>query len=161
MDVRASARHRRFDVCPSRLKVVKRRREARQRLFEAGFSRRHFLSAALGAPALLMAAGHWSRAAAAGCGDPTPIPEVLVLGGGLPDIHVQLPGLGTGADTDPSTITDFNGHVGFAVIDGVGVHTDLTTNAQTTKPFEVDLRFMKGEFVTEGGQHCNAAFALI
>ena len=162
MDVRASARHWRFDVPPGRFEVVKARREARRQLSEAGFSRRRFLRAAIGAPALVAVAGKWSRAAAANaCGDPNPIPEVLELGGGLPDIHLQLPGVATGADTDPSTITDFNGHVGFAVIDGVGQHTNLTTDVTRTLPFEVDLRFMKGEFITEEGGHCNGAFALV
>ena len=152
----------RFGVPPGRFEVVKARKEARQLLFEAGFSRRRFLRASMGAPALVLAAGNLSRAGAAQhCGDPQPIPETLAPGPGLPDIHLQLPGIVTGAETDPSTITDFNGHLGYAVIDGVGVRTDLTTNAQTTLPFEVDLRFMKGEFITEDGGHCHGAFALV
>ena len=154
MDVRAW----RFDVPSGRLEAVK----ARQVLFEAGFSRRRFLRTSIGASALVMAAGSLSRAdAAPKCGDPQPIPDVLEPGPGLPDLHVQLPGIATGADTDPSTITDFNGHLGYAVIDGVGVRTDLTTHAHATMPFEVDLRFMKGEFITGDGRHCHGAFALV
>ena len=152
----------RFDVPPGRVEVVNARREARQRVIEAGFSRRRFLWASMGVPAFVAAAGNASRAEAARkCGDPRPIPEVLEPGPGLPDLHVQLPGIATGADTDPSTITDFNGHLGFAVIDGVGERTDLRTNARRTMPFEVDLRFMKGEFITIGGRHCHGAFALV
>lgn len=83
------------------------------------------------------------------------------MGGGLPDIHVQLPGVLNGVDADPSTITDFNGHLGYAVVDGMGVRTELATGEQATRPWEVDLRFMKGEFVTAGGRHCHGAFALI
>jgi len=158
MDVRAW----RFDVPPGCLEAVKVRHEARQLLFEAGFSRRRFLRASMGVPAFVLAAGNLSRAdGAPNCGDPRPIPEVLEPGPSLPDLHVQLPGIATGADTDPSTITDFNGHLGYAVIDGVGVRTNLTTNAHATMPFEVDLRFMKGEFITEGGRHCHGAFALV
>jgi hypothetical protein len=158
MDVRTW----RFDVPRGRLDAVKARHEARQVLFEAGFSRRRFLRTSIGAPALVMAAGSLSRADAAhNCGDPQPIPDVLEPGPGLPDLHVQLPGIAHGADTDPSTITDFNGHLGYAVIDGVGVRTDLGTHTPATMPFEVDLRFMKGEFITEDGGHCHGAFALV
>jgi hypothetical protein len=158
MDVRTW----RFDVPRGRLDAVKARHEARQVLFEAGFSRRRFLRTSIGAPALVMAAGSLSRADAAhNCGDPQPIPDVLEPGPGLPDLHVQLPGIAHGADTDPSTITDFNGHLGYAVIDGVGVRTDLGTHTHATMPFEVDLRFMKGEFITEDGGHCHGAFALV
>ncbi len=152
----------RFEVPPGRREAVQARHQARQVLFEAGFSRRRFLRTSIGAPALVIAAGGLSRADAAhACGDPRPIPEVLEPGPGLPDIHVQLPGIATGADTDPSTIIDFNGHLGYAVIDGVGERTDLTTHAHATMPFEVDLRFMKGEFITEDGGHCHGAFALV
>jgi hypothetical protein len=65
------------------------------------------------------------------------------------------------ADADPSTITDFNGQVGYAIIDGTGTRTDLATSTVTQNPFEVDLRFMKGEFVAADGRHCHGAFALI
>lgn len=123
-------------------------------------SRRRFLGATAGVPGLFLLAGRSLRASPITC-DPEPIPELLFLGGGLPGIHLQLPGVLTAPDTDPSTITDFNGHVGLAIVDGTGVRTDLTTGEQVTMPYEVDLRFMKGEFVTAEGQHCHGAFALI
>jgi hypothetical protein len=150
----------RFSLPAMGIERVKARREARSRLLQEGFSRRRFLRTASGVPGLLMLTSRPSSAARAGC-DPAAIPEVLVLGGGLPDIHVQLPGLATAADSDPSTITDFNGHVGFAIVDGTGVRTDLSTGVETTMPYEVDLRFMKGEFVSAEGHHCHGAFALI
>ena len=150
----------RFSVTPSGRDLAETHRDARSCLFEGGFSRRRFLRAASGVPGLLLVAGTSSPVWAATC-DPAPIPETLVLGGGLPDIHVQLPGVATAADTDPSTIRDFNGHVGFAIVDGVGVRTDLHTGAHTMMPYEVDLRFMTGEFVSAKGHHCHGAFALI
>jgi hypothetical protein len=79
----------------------------------------------------------------------------------LPPIHLLLPGIAHPADADPSTITDFNGRVGYAIIDGTGTRTDLVTNAVTEHPFEVDLRFMEGEFVSADMRHCHGAFALI
>lgn len=126
------------------------------------FSRRRFLRAAAAAPGLVMAAGawRWAEAKRRSC-EPKPLPHVTVLGGGLPDIHVLLPGVLAGIDEDPSTITDFNGHLGYAIVDGTGVRTDKATNQQSTMPFEVDLRFMKGEFVGADGRRCHGAFALI
>jgi hypothetical protein len=136
------------------------RREARLRLIEEGLSRRRFLHVSAGATGLVLAGGAWSSGFAATC-EPQPIPHTLDPGGGLPPIHILLPGLAHPADADPSTITDFNGQVGYAIIDGTGTRTDLATTEVTENPFEVDLRFMKGEFVSADGRHCHGAFALI
>lgn len=152
--------HWRFSLPAAGIERVKARREARLRLLDAGFSRRRFLRAASAVPGLVLLAGKSSRVSAASC-DPAPIPEVLVLGGGLPDIHLQLPGVITPADSDPSTITDFKGQLGYAVVDGVGVRTDFSTGEHTMMPYEVDLRFMKGQFLSAAGHRCHGAFALI
>ncbi len=124
------------------------------------FSRRRFLSVAAAAPGLLMASGAKARASMRNCA-PNALPHVTVLGGGLPDIHIQLPGIFTPLDTDPSTITDFNGQLGYAIVDGSGTRTDKSTGAESAEAFEVDLRFMKGVFVGTDGRRCNGAFALI
>lgn len=97
---------------------------------------------------------------------PNPVPSVL-----LPDppfdIHIQLPGyppFGSPdpATNDPSTITDFNGHIGLTYVRGTGTRTDKATGATTSGlPFEVDLRFMNGEFVASDGRRRHGAFALI
>ena len=150
----------RFNAPAHEAELIKARLQARRQLLESGFSRRHFLRAATAVPGVLLLAGRGSVVSAASC-DPAPIPEQIFLGGGLPGIHLQLPGVVTPADTDPSTITDFNGHVGFAIVDGTGVRTDLNTGTQAVMPFEVDLRFMEGEFISTDGQHCHGAFALI
>ncbi len=107
-----------------------------------------------------MASTPWAKASKRNC-EPNALPHVTVLGGGLPDIHIQLPGVFQPLDTDPSTITDFNGHLGYAIVDGSGTRTDKSTGAESTKVFEVDLRFMKGVFVGTDGRRCNGAFALI
>ena len=160
MDHLPSGQPWRFSFTNSGRDLVEKRREARSRLIEKGFSRRRFLRAASGVSGLLLVAGKSLPVSAATC-DPAAIPETLVLGGGLPDIHVQLPGVLTAADTDPSTIWNFNGHVGLAVVDGVGVRTDLRTGMRTRMPYEVDLRFMQGEFVSARRRHCHGTFALI
>lgn len=53
--------------------------------------------------------------------------------------------------SDPSLITDFNGHVGLTYVRGMGTRTDKATGGTQHLPFEVDLRFMKGVFVAADG----------
>jgi hypothetical protein len=60
---------------------------------------------------------------------------------------VFLPGTG-----EPSTITDFNGFVGVGVVDGT------VNGPDSGLVFEVDNRFMVGEYVGLSGRHFNAAF---
>ena len=94
---------------------------------------------------------------------PNPIPQVLDP---TVPIHIQLPGyppLGSPdpATNDPSTITDFNGQIGLTYVRGMGTRTDKATGSTARLPFEVDLRFMKGEFVATDGRRRHGAFALI
>ena len=130
-------------------------------VWERSLSRRQVVAtgaAALGALAL----PRYAFGAPPSAG-PNPIPGVLPE---IPFIHVRLPGyppLGSPdpARNDPSTITDFNGHVGLAYVRGTGTRTDKATGATARLPFEVDLRFMKGEFIAANGRHRHGAFALI
>lgn len=127
-------------------------------------SRRQFLGIAAGATGLHLGSSFWSPARAAMCADPRPIP------GGFPALghfyHLLSPGhpvFGTlGPDKeDPSSITDFNGHIGLAYVVGMGTHTDKITGDVSHLPYEVDLRFMKGEYVGKDGKKHHGAFALI
>ncbi len=62
---------------------------------------------------------------------------------------------------EPSTITDFNGLIGVAAIQGFGTATNTMTGATTRLFFDADIRFMKGEYVGVDGQNHHGAFALI
>jgi len=89
--------------------------------------------------------------AARRAGDPRPIPGgIQPFGPGTEVFHVFFPGTGEG-----STITDFNGFVGVAEVQGVGAgtHADLT--------WDVDSRFMTGEYVAGNGRHFNATFGFL
>ena len=55
-----------------------------------------------------------------------------------------------------STITDFNGVVAAAEIQGKATGSDGSTN-----DFDADMRFMQGAYVDEDGRHLNASFAFI
>jgi hypothetical protein len=95
--------------------------------------------------------------------DPLPIPGGVLyptpLGG--PDVHAHLPGPVDSATPnrsggDPSTITDFNGFVGVAHLQGTG-----TDGSGNTLYWDVDLRFMKGVYQGVDGNIHNATFAFI
>jgi hypothetical protein len=91
---------------------------------------------------------------------PLPIPGTFNPGLGGPDIHFQKPGP---ADTtsgrfggEPSTITDFNGFIGVAHVQGTG--TDDNGN---TLFWDTDLRFMKGVFQDSAGNIQKGTFAFV
>jgi len=97
--------------------------------------------------------GHNSTTAAT----PVPIPGGLqLLGPTGPVFHVFLPAPGV----EPSTITNFNGFVGWAAVGGMGTHT-VTGEAPEHLPFGADVRFMRGEFVGADGRNHHGAFAFI
>ena len=103
--------------------------------------------------AALKTHGHNSTTAAT----PLPIPGGLqLLGPDGPLFHIFLPAPGV----EPSTITDFNGFVGWAAVGGMGTHT-VTGQAPEHIPFEADVRFMRGEFVGADGRNHHGAFAFI
>jgi hypothetical protein len=118
-------------------------------------SRRQFLAAGagLGAAGFLGAQviGAGPALAAQGAGDPRPIPGgIQPFGPGTEVFHLFLPGTG-----EPSTITDFNGFVGVAQIDGVGAGDNAGLS------FEVDNRFITGEYIALNGRHFEATFGFL
>jgi len=88
---------------------------------------------------------------------PLPIPGGLqLLGPSGPLFHVFLPA----TSAEPSTITNFNGFIGWAAVGGKGTHT-VSGQAPEHLPFEADVRFMRGEFVGADGRNHHGAFAFI
>jgi hypothetical protein len=131
-------------------------------------SRRQFMLMAVGTTGLLLSPRLVSPLLAANSVEPRPIP------GGLqflaPDnttvFHVFAPGYpffpgNDPATNDPSVITDFNGRIGLAFVQGTGTHTDLTTGQERHLPFEVDLRFMQGAYVGLDGKRHHGAFTFV
>jgi hypothetical protein len=118
-------------------------------------SRRQFLTAGagLGAAGFLggQVIGAGPALAAGPAGDPRPIPGgIQPFGPGTEVFHVFPPGAG-----EPSTITDFNGFAGVAHITGTGA------GANSGLSFDVDNRFMTGEYVAVDGRHFNASFGFL
>ena len=136
-----------------------RGRESPSRIGHAHFwdramSRGVFLRGAAGVSGAAMTAGMWMpELARAGSkttsARPRPIPGNPALGG----LHVNLPGV----NNEPSTIFDFNGHVGIGEIRGTGMAT-FADGSQQRLFFDVDNRFMKGEFVGLDGRMHHGTF---
>jgi hypothetical protein len=119
-------------------------------------SRRALIKAGAATTALVTASSALAplRAAAAAPGPGTPIPVAgdPVFGG----LHIY----GVGIGIEPSAITDFNGAVGAAVVDGTGVGTNAA-GATEALLFDTDMRFMQGVFrVTDGRVH-QGTFAFV
>jgi hypothetical protein len=118
-------------------------------------SRRQFLAAGagLGTAGFLGAqvAGADPALAARRAGDPRPIAGgIQPFGPGTEVFHVFLPGTG-----EPNTITDFNGFVGVAHITGAGAGDNAGLS------FDVDNRFITGEYIALDGRHFNATFGFL
>jgi hypothetical protein len=88
---------------------------------------------------------------------PVPIPA----GGGM--FHVFPPGLnGVPTDAEPITITNFNGFVGLAYLDGMVTRMNTTTGEVRRLPFLTsDMRFMQGNFRGTDDRVHQGTFALV
>jgi hypothetical protein len=77
--------------------------------------------------------------------------------------NICAPGLGANsADQEPSTITDFNGFVGLAYLDGMVTQTNTKTHEVRRLPFLTsDMRFMQGVYVGEDGGVRHRTFGFI
>jgi hypothetical protein len=118
-------------------------------------SRRRFLAAGAGLGAAGVVGtqvfGAGTALAARRAGAPRPIPGgIQPFGPGTEVFHVFFPGEG-----EPNTITDFNGFVGVAHITGTGA------GANAGLSFDVDNRFITGEYISLDGRHSNATFGFL
>lgn len=86
-------------------------------------------------------------AAKTGSAAPNPIPGGITVAGQLFHVYIFGPG------QMPATITDFNGFVGVADVQGTGIATNPDGSTETLL-FDTDMRFMKGVYVgQDGGVH--------
>lgn len=99
-------------------------------------------------------------AKAAGQAAPVPIPGgTPALGGAF---HVWAPAAVDSVDAEPATITDFNGFVGLAYINGVVTQRNRTTGEAVQLPFlESDMRFISGVYRGEDGRVRRGTFGFI
>jgi hypothetical protein len=132
------------------------------------WSRRRVMRTALGVTTVgiagigLRRAGRVRADGAAPVPIPGGSPAIVALTGQL--FHVYGPAAPDfdPPDAEPSTITDFNGEIGLAYIDGLCRRTDTTTGAVRELPFVgSDMRFMRGAYRGVDGQVHRGTFAFI
>jgi hypothetical protein len=130
------------------------RRVGHAHFWERAMSRGALLKGAAGAGAAALTSGLWMPALARAGGHtttaaPKPVPANPALGG----LHLYLPG----ENAEPSSITDLNGFVGIGAVRGAGTAT-LADGSTQRLFFEVDNRFMRGEYVGEDGRLHHGTF---
>ena len=146
--------------------TVSRRHSGHSHFLQKALTRRTFLQAsAAAAGGVLIGSQGWMPARASVPGaTPKAIPGGFSGLCGLPPteiFHNFAPNVFDPPNTDRSGIFDFNGHIGYAVIDGTGTGLNTVSGATTPLSFEVDLRFMQGVYVGEDGKNRHATFCLI
>jgi hypothetical protein len=159
------------------MNIQQARAQQASRLFgqphqHGALTRRQFLKAGL-ATAVGVGLGQ-ATAAMAGKGQPASAPRPIPYGSTFlfPDLtlfHVEAPGYPLPnppfdtdpANADPSTITDFNGFVGLVYVGGLGTHHNLLTDETKTLYWEVDLRFMTGQYVGHDGRMHKGTFGFV
>ena len=128
-------------------------------------SRRQFARTAAGATAAGAVFGlGTSRAAASAPGDPVPIPGGEPKIGGMFHVFGPTPdGSLSPIDAEPITITNFNGFVGYALIDGTVQRMNKRTGKTDTLPMigRSDMRFMTGVYRGADERIHQGAFAFV
>jgi hypothetical protein len=137
-------------------------------------TRRQFLKAGITALAAGYGLGRpstaWASPLAVSPADPHPIPYGTQFLYPDPTIfHAQAPGYplpnppfdSNPATNDPSAITDFNGFVGLMYVGGQGTHRDLVTGETASLYWEVDMRFMVGEYIGADGRKRTGTFGFV
>ena len=122
-----------------------------------GFSRRAFIGGTAAATGAALGSGLLSPAAAlASNRQPAPKPTTATFAIGALVFHVTSFGPGM----DPSSITDFNGQVGVAEVQGTGTARNPDGRVETLL-FDTDMRFMKGIYVGQYGAVHRGTFGFV
>jgi hypothetical protein len=120
-------------------------------------SRRQFMTAAAATTGVVLGSGLWMPGLAlADDNAPKPIPGGFTFNGKLFHVDATSPGL-----TENSSIFDFHGSIGAAIIDGKGTGTNTKTGVTTSLLFDTDMRFMQGVYIGLDGEKHFGTFSLI
>lgn len=120
-------------------------------------SRRAFIGTMAGAAGAAVGASLLPTAALAGKpanSAPKPTASQFTLNGVTFSLAFFGPGI------DPSSITDFNGFVGVADVQGTGIATNPNGSTETLL-FDTDMRFMSGVYVGKDGAVHKGGFGFI
>ena len=123
----------------------------------AMMSRRQFMRTAAGATGAVLASGLWLPGLAlADSVAPKPVPEGFKAFGKFFHVDPSSPGSGV----ENSTIFDFQGFIGAADVQGMGTAVD-SSGQKHRLLFDVDMRFMQGNYIGEDGQQHSGTFGFI
>ena len=131
------------------------------------WSRREFVRTTGGSIAAGVALGSGiltpRRVEAAAPDDPLPIPGGSPTLGGAFHVYGPSPtGFLDPIDAEPASITNFNGVVGMAYIDGMVTQTRISNGEQARYPFVAsDMRFMQGVYRGADGKPRQGTFGFI
>jgi len=123
-------------------------------------SRRQFMTTAAGTTGVVLASGLWMPGRAlADNPAPKPIPgDFQFFGPGTTVFHIDAMSPGP---TENSTIFDFDGAIGAAIVDGTGTATNTKTGVTQSLNFDTDMRFMQGVYIGLDGEKHRGTFSLI
>ena len=121
-------------------------------------SRRALLGGAAGVAGGVMAAGLFATSAGAEPRRRNPAPKPTTNITSLNGVDFALTVFGPGMD--PSSITDFNGSVGVAQVQGTGTATNPDGSTETLL-FDTDMRFMSGVYVGQDNAVHKGAFGFV
>jgi len=120
-------------------------------------SRRQFMLTAAGTTGAVLSSGLWMPGSALAWDKaPRPIPGGFTFNGKFFHVDPMSPGL-----TENSSIFDFHGSIGTAIIDGKGTGTNTKTGVTTSLTFDTDMRFMQGVYIGLDGEKHQGTFSLI
>ncbi|HKV83348.1 MAG TPA: twin-arginine translocation signal domain-containing protein [Ktedonobacterales bacterium] len=133
-----------------------------EHFWERAFSRRQFIGAAAGVTGALATSAIWfpniALADGVATAAPRPIPGgIQPFGPGTEIFHVFVPGKGA----EMSSIFDFDGYLGVAVVDGTGKAYAPGSDTPMPLVFDTDMRFMKGRYIGLDGERHRGTFAFI
>ena len=118
-------------------------------------SRRAFMGSMAGVAGTALGAGLLpSTVLASGSSDPKPTTNQITIAGVTFSVTFFGPGI------DPASITDFNGFVGVADVQGTGTATNPDGSTETLL-FDTDVRFMSGVYVGQDGQVHKGQFGFV
>jgi hypothetical protein len=100
------------------------------------------MTAAAATTGVVLGSGLWMPGLVEAWDDaPRPIPGGFTFNGNFFHLDGSSPGL-----TENSSIYDFHGSIGAAIIDGTGTGTNRKTGVTTSLSFDTDMRFMQGVY---------------
>jgi len=115
------------------------------------------MTAAATTTGVVLGSGLWMPGLAQAWGNaPRPIPVGFTFNGKSFHLDPLSPGL-----TENSSIFDFHGSIGAAIIDGKGTATNTKTGATTSLTFDTDMRFMQGVYIGMDGEKHYGTFSFI